>query len=95
MCTDLDLGDMTLSQSHDTPLGHGQKLLEILSRSDKSVQSYGPDKMGTDGETDGHGDSYIPPNFVCGRWGFINIQMKRCDQDTKFGCVRCDQDHMT
>ena len=31
MHCDLDLGDMTLVQSHDTPLGHGQQL------------SYGPD----------------------------------------------------
>ena len=33
-CTDLDLGDMTLGQGHDTPLGHGQQLCEILFRSD-------------------------------------------------------------
>ena len=33
---DLDLGDiMTLVQGHDTPLGHGQNLCEILLRSDK------------------------------------------------------------
>ena len=30
---DLDLGVMTLGQGHDTPLGHGQQLCEILSRS--------------------------------------------------------------
>ena len=36
---DLDLGDMTLGQGHDTPLGHEQ-LREILSRSDKGVRSY-------------------------------------------------------
>ena len=27
-----DLGDMTFGQYHDTPLGHGQQLCEILSR---------------------------------------------------------------
>ena len=40
---DLDLGDMTLGQDHDTPFGHGQQLCEILSRSNKAVRSYGPD----------------------------------------------------
>ena len=40
---DLGLGDMTLSQGHDTPLGHGQQLCEILSRSNMAVRSYGPD----------------------------------------------------
>ena len=40
---DLDLGDMTLGQGHDTPLGHGQQLCEIISRSDKGVRSYGQD----------------------------------------------------
>ena len=40
---DLDLGDMTLGQSHDTPLGHGQQLCEILSRSNMAVRSYGLD----------------------------------------------------
>ena len=34
---DLDLRDMTLSQSHDTPLGHGPLVCEILTRSDKWV----------------------------------------------------------
>ena len=40
---DLDLGDMTLG--YGTPLGHGQQLYEILSRSNMAVRSYGP---GTD-----------------------------------------------
>ena len=40
---DLDLGEMTLGQSHDTPLGHGQQLCEVLSRSSLAVRSYGPD----------------------------------------------------
>ena len=42
---DLDLEDMTLGHSNDTPLGHGQQLCHILSRSDKEVRSYGPDRM--------------------------------------------------
>ena len=37
---DLDLGDMALGQGHDTLLGHGQLLCEILSRSIKVVRSY-------------------------------------------------------
>ena len=40
---DLDLGGMTLGQVRDTPLGHGQQLCEILSRSNMAVRSYGPD----------------------------------------------------
>ena len=40
---DLDLRDMTMGQGHDTPLGHGQQLCEILSRSNLAVRSYGPD----------------------------------------------------
>ena len=40
---DLDLGGMTLSQSQDTPLGQGQQLCEILSRSNMAVRSFGPD----------------------------------------------------
>ena len=42
---DLDLGDMTLRQGHDTSLRHGQQLCEILSRSNLAEKSYGP---GTD-----------------------------------------------
>ena len=41
---DLDLGDITLGQGHDTPLGHGQQLCEILSRSNLAMRSYGPYK---------------------------------------------------
>ena len=40
---DLDFGDMTLGQGHDTPVGYEQ-LCTILSRSNISVKSYGPDK---------------------------------------------------
>ena len=60
---DLNLGDMTLGQVHDTPLGHRQQLFEILSRLDKWVQSYGPDMMWTGRQTDGQGDSY-PITFL-------------------------------
>ena len=57
---DLDLGDMTLGQGHDTPLGHGQQMCEIISRSDKGVRSYGPDTIWTDRQTDGQTDRVIP-----------------------------------
>ena len=40
---ELDLGDITLDQGHDAPLGHGQQLREILSRSNVAVRSYDPD----------------------------------------------------
>ena len=45
VCVHCDLGlrDMTLGQGHDTPLGHGQQLCEILSISNLAVRSYGPD----------------------------------------------------
>ena len=51
---DLDLGDITLGQGHDTPLRHGQQLCEIISRSDKGVWSNGPDSIceKTDRRTD-------------------------------------------
>ena len=39
----LGLGDMTLGQGHETPLGHGQQLIDTLTRSDKGVWSYGSD----------------------------------------------------
>ena len=38
-----DLGDMTLIQGHDIPLGHGQKICEILSWYNLAIRSYGPD----------------------------------------------------
>ena len=40
---DLDLGNITLGQGHDTSLGHRHQLCEILSRSNLAVSSYGPD----------------------------------------------------
>ena len=43
LCMHLDLEGMTLGQGHETPLGHGQQLCEILSRSNMAVRSYGPD----------------------------------------------------
>ena len=35
---------MTLGLGHDTPLGHGQQLCEILSKSNMTVVSCGPEK---------------------------------------------------
>ena len=40
---DLDIIDMTFGQGHDTPLGHGQQLCEILSRSNMAMRNYGQD----------------------------------------------------
>ena len=34
---------MTFCQGHDTTLGHGQQLCDILSRSNLAVRNYGPD----------------------------------------------------
>ena len=45
MYCDLEIGDITFGQGHDTPLGYGQQSFEILSRPDKSVRNYGPDRM--------------------------------------------------
>ena len=42
MHCDLDLGDITSGQDHDTPLSQGQQLCEILSRFNMAVRSYGP-----------------------------------------------------
>ena len=53
MYCDLDLRDMTLGQGHGTPLGNGQQLCEILSRSNMAAKSYGPD---TDFEVCVHSD---------------------------------------
>ena len=44
MHCDLDLGGMTLGEDHDITLGHGQKLCEILSRSNMAVRIYGPEQ---------------------------------------------------
>ena len=38
----LDNDGMTVGQGHDIPLGHGQQLCEVLSRSNTTVRSYGP-----------------------------------------------------
>ena len=43
MHSDLDLGGMTFVEDYDTPLGNGQQLCEILSRSNMAVRSYGKD----------------------------------------------------
>ena len=41
MQCNLDVRYMTLGHGHDTPLGHGQQLCEILSRSNTAGKSYG------------------------------------------------------
>ena len=41
---DIDFWDMTLGQDHDTLMGHGQQLCEILSGANFAVRSYDPDK---------------------------------------------------
>ena len=73
MCT-VALTLEILAQSRDTPLGHGQQLCEILSRSDNWVRSYGPDTMWTDGQTDrlidGPGNS-----STISVYDIINIQL--------------------
>ena len=68
---------MTLGQGHDTPLGHGQQLCEIISRSDKGVLSYGPDMMWTDGQTDRVIPIYPPPPPQTLFAGGINIDIRR------------------
>ena len=40
---DIDLGYMTMTQGNDTPLGYGQQVCEILSRSNLAARSYSPD----------------------------------------------------
>ena len=40
---DLEIRDISLGPGHDTPLGHGQLLCEISSRSNLAVRSYGLD----------------------------------------------------
>ena len=44
LCVQCDLENMTLVQGHNTSLGYGQQLCEILSKSDFKVESYGTDK---------------------------------------------------
>ena len=62
--------DGSFSQGHDTPVGHGHQLCEILSRSDKWVRRYDSDTMWTEGqtETDWQGDFLYIANF-CLRGG--------------------------
>jgi hypothetical protein len=44
--SDVDLWPITLDQGHDTSLGPGQQLCEILFKSTKRIRSYGSDKLG-------------------------------------------------
>ena len=48
---------------HDSPLGNGQQLCEIISRTDMGVRRYGPNTMWIDGQD----DSYIPPHSLFAR----------------------------
>ena len=41
---DLEHGNMTLAENHDTPLGHSQHMWKILSTSNIGLRSYGPEK---------------------------------------------------
>ena len=45
VCTscDIDSGDFSFGQGHDTPLGKGQQLCELLFRSNVTARSYGHD----------------------------------------------------
>ena len=70
MHCDLDLGDITFGQGHDTSLGCGQQLCEIVSISVKGLRSYSPDRI--DGQTDRQRDRQTDgqtdreDDFVCG-----------------------------
>ena len=44
LCVHCDLENMTVGQGHDTSLGNGKQLSEILFRSNITVISYGMDK---------------------------------------------------
>ena len=75
---DLDLGDVTLVQCHNTPLGHGHQFCEILSRLDNWERSYSPDRMWkdrqTDGRTDGRTDRHTDGQTGC----FLYTSPKLC-----------------
>ena len=80
---DLDLGDMTLGQVHDTPLGHGQQLCEIISRSVKGVRSYGQDTMWTDGPTDRQQWCRNSSDLSDNRTFLMNVRQKMLECRTK------------
>ena len=58
MHCDIDLGGMTLSQGHDTPLRHGQQLCEIyIQLGHRNTKFFmGPGTMLIDGQTYGRTD---------------------------------------
>ena len=97
-CSDLGLGDMTLSQGHDTPLGHGQQWCEILCRSNMAVKSYGPDtefRVGVHCDLDlgsmTLGQGYVTPlvhgQQLCEILSRSNVAVRSYDPDTDFGYV--------
>ena len=65
MHCDLDLADMTLSQGHVTPFGHGQQLCDIIQIQPAGKNLWHGQNMNrwTQGLTDKHGNSYIPSVF--------------------------------
>ena len=95
----LDLEGMTLGQGHDTPLGHGQQLCEILiSRSNMAVKSYGPDthflvyvhlNLDLEGMTldQGHDTPLGHGQQLCEILFRSNMAVRSYGPDTDFGCV--------
>ena len=83
--SDIYLWEMTLVQGHDTPLGHGKQLGEILTRLDKGVRSYGPNTVnrGRDRQTDRQDGSYIPQYFVCGDMIILPYRQTEDQQPTQ------------
>ena len=88
---------MTLGQGYDTPLGHGQLLCKILSRSNLAVRSSGPDIILGTGMCApwvkvvtplGHGQELceIP---VLSR---SNLAVRSYGPDTQFEYLHCDLD---
>ena len=63
MICDLDHMDMTLCQSHDPSLDHGQELCEILSRSNEQVKKLWS-KQDANRRTNTQGDFPIYPKLL-------------------------------
>ena len=61
---DLDLGNVTLGQGHDTPSQHKEHLCQIWKCNYNTLRKYGPDKLTdrrTDGRTDKQTDAQTTP----------------------------------
>ena len=98
MHCDIGLGGMTLGQGHDIPLGHGQQLCEILSRSNLAVKSYGPDThillcvhfdLDLGGMTlgQGHDTPLGHRQQLCEILSRSNVAVRSYSPDTEFGYV--------